>query len=205
MTSTHANQVRTSAQWLEELGRGDATALADLREYLFRGLAKTMRQRMDRSTLDDVTQDSTLKILGALQTYRGEGQFLTWALAVAIRTAFSELRKARWKNKSLESLTEATGDAFHPVSTQPAPGSGDAQAEALEAMRGAIATLSEKQRFVIESELRGVPQDVLVAQLGTNRNALYKLNHDARLKLKQEMGRRGFSEEDVRMLGGKAS
>jgi RNA polymerase sigma-70 factor, ECF subfamily len=41
--------------------------------------------------------------------------------------------------------------------------------------------------------LQGVPLDILAEQLGTNRNALYKLLHDARRKLRAHLEDEGLS------------
>jgi hypothetical protein len=43
-----------------------------------------------------------------------------------------------------------------------------------------------------------VPQAELAARLGLNRNALYKLGHDARQKLKRGLLAAGVTEDDVR-------
>jgi RNA polymerase sigma-70 factor (ECF subfamily) len=44
--------------------------------------------------------------------------------------------------------------------------------------------------------------DVVVERLDTNRNAIYKLLHDARLKMKQELESRGFAVTEVISLFG---
>jgi RNA polymerase sigma-70 factor, ECF subfamily len=43
--------------------------------------------------------------------------------------------------------------------------------------------------------LQNVPMDVVAAQMGTNRNALYKLIHDARRKLKTYLEEQGLSTD----------
>jgi len=58
-------------------------------------------------------------------------------------------------------------------------------------------TLTERQRTAVLGELTGVPSDVLAERLGVNRNALYKLHHDARKKLKAVILAAGFTERDV--------
>ena len=69
----------------------------------------------------------------------------------------------------------------------------------LEALHRAIRnSLTERQRTVILGELAGVPSGVLVERLETNSNALYKLHHDARKKLKRALNDVGYSDEDVR-------
>jgi RNA polymerase sigma-70 factor (ECF subfamily) len=58
--------------------------------------------------------------------------------------------------------------------------------------------LTERQRFLLVAELNGVPQAELCTRLSLNRNALYKLSHDARQKLKQGLLATGVTEDDVR-------
>ena len=57
--------------------------------------------------------------------------------------------------------------------------------------------LTEKQRTALLSEIKGMPQDEIARHLGSNRNAVYKLTHDARKKLKQGLEAAGFTAEDV--------
>ena len=58
--------------------------------------------------------------------------------------------------------------------------------------------LENRQRAAVLGELAGMPTAVLAEQLDTNTNALYKLHHDARLRLRVALEERGFSETDVR-------
>jgi len=45
--------------------------------------------------------------------------------------------------------------------------------------------------------LRGVPLEALAQKMGVERNALYKLMHDARLRLKRRLLRDGLTPADV--------
>jgi RNA polymerase sigma-70 factor (ECF subfamily) len=42
-----------------------------------------------------------------------------------------------------------------------------------------------------------MPQDEIARQLGSNRNAVYKLTHDARKRLKQGLEAAGFDADDI--------
>jgi RNA polymerase sigma-70 factor (ECF subfamily) len=54
--------------------------------------------------------------------------------------------------------------------------------------------LTERQYRALEAvALRGVPLEVVAEQMGTNRNALYKLVHDARRKLRAHLETQGLS------------
>ena len=58
--------------------------------------------------------------------------------------------------------------------------------------------LTPHQMRVMEAvALRGVPLEALAQKMGVERNALYKLMHDARVKLKRRMAREGLSPADL--------
>jgi RNA polymerase sigma-70 factor (ECF subfamily) len=193
---------RTNDEWLESLARAGPArdgAVAELREVLRRGLGKALRGHpgADDAFLEDITQDAVLKVLDGLPSFRGSSKFTTWAIAVAVRVAFSELRRARWRDVSLGGLTEG-GLVSEPV-TQPATAARAERDELIALMRRVMNTdLTERQRFLLVAELDGVPQAELAARLGLNRNALYKLGHDARQKLKRGLLAAGVTEDDVR-------
>jgi RNA polymerase sigma-70 factor (ECF subfamily) len=64
--------------------------------------------------------------------------------------------------------------------------------------RSVAESLTERQRTVVLAELRGVPQEEIAAQLGMNRNAVYKLSHDARRALQRSLGQAGHTADNVR-------
>jgi RNA polymerase sigma-70 factor (ECF subfamily) len=114
---------RTDEAWLAHLTAKEspeqADALEDLRARLKRGIFYYLsRERSDLSTLahveleqmaEDFAQEATLRVLANLHSFRGDSQFTTWATKVAVRVAISELRRARYRDLSLEELT-ADGD-----------------------------------------------------------------------------------------------
>lgn len=161
-----------------------------------------MTGRPGANDVEDLTQDGLLKVLDRLDSFRGDSRFLTWATSVALRQAFTTLRKSHWKDTSLESLELPPRSA--PESERP-----DArveQTDLLDALRQAIDThLTDRQRTLILAELSGMPSARIVEELNTNPNALYKLYHDARKKLREALLARGFSEEDVRAATAGAS
>lgn len=65
--------------------------------------------------------------------------------------------------------------------------------------------LTDRQRAAAMGELAGVPSEELAQRFGMNRNALYKLHHDARKKLLAALGEAGFDAEDVRSAFEEAS
>jgi RNA polymerase sigma-70 factor, ECF subfamily len=58
--------------------------------------------------------------------------------------------------------------------------------------------LTDRQReAVVAVLLEGMPISEVASRMGTNQNALYKLLHDARRKLKRQMEASGLSAKEV--------
>jgi RNA polymerase sigma-70 factor (ECF subfamily) len=196
---------RTNQEWLDDLrGPGRDEALADLRAILFRGLGYALASRadVDDALLEDFVQDALLRILDNLETFRGESRFTTWAQKIAVRVAYTELRRHRWRDLSLEDIIEPQGLDFVPdflVDPEAPPDQQAIQRLFLEDVKRLIATeLTDKQRqALVAIRIRGMPMAEVARKMGTNRNALYKLLHDARQRLKSRMEAEGLSAEDV--------
>ena len=177
------------------LGRALQT---ELRGLLTRVLSKALRGRwkVDEAAIEDFTQDAILTILSKLDTFRGDSRFTTWASAVTIRTALAALRRSYWQDISLDEAEmefQSIADPGAGVDTQVG------QQQIIAAIHRIIERdLTEQQRRVLLAELTGMPPEMLVEKLGTNRNALYKLAHDARKRLRAGLERDGFGAEDVR-------
>jgi len=54
-----------------------------------------------------------------------------------------------------------------------------------------------QQQALIAVAVRGVPLEIVAEQMQTNRNALYKLIHDARRKLRTHLEAQGLSLDYV--------
>jgi RNA polymerase sigma-70 factor (ECF subfamily) len=50
---------------------------------------------------------------------------------------------------------------------------------------------------MIAIALRGMPLEEVARRMGTNRNALYKLLHDARVRVKTRLDQEGISYADI--------
>jgi RNA polymerase sigma-70 factor (ECF subfamily) len=197
---------RTNQEWLDALrGPGRDEALADLRAFLVRGLGYALAGRpgVDDSLLEDFAQDALLKILAGLDSFRGESRFTTWAQKIAVRVALTELRRHRWRDVSLDADPSAgPGHRFVP-DTLADPSAGPEQQAIqrilLSTLRRIIATeLTDKQRqALVAVRVHGMPLEEVAREMDTNRNALYKLLHDARQRLKKRMMAEGLSPQDV--------
>jgi RNA polymerase sigma-70 factor (ECF subfamily) len=200
---------RSNEEWTQALSRpgpGRDAALEDLRLILVRGLGYGLSQRSNlrESDLEDFAQDALLKILDALHTFRGESRFTTWAHKIAVRVAFTELRRRRWRDVSLDELTESKNDdaEFIPAYLSDpsiAPEQQAMQQAILQTLRRLIREeLTDRQRRAMQAALRGMPLGEVAERMDTNRNALYKLLHDARRRLQQKMLEEGLAAQDVR-------
>ncbi|MDF1512626.1 MAG: RNA polymerase sigma factor [Anaerolineae bacterium] len=193
-------------EWLSALqGEKQSLALEMLRHKLIQGLHYSLIQRYHVTEVDveDFVQDALLKILASLDSFRGESQFTTWAQKIAIRTALTELRRRRWKDVSLQDLTgEGTEDAYTPAflaARQPSPEKVAMQQSFLRLLDRMIEEdLTPRQRTAIKAVMFGeMPLEEVARRMGTNRNALYKLIHDARLRLKAQLTEQGVTLEEV--------
>jgi RNA polymerase sigma-70 factor (ECF subfamily) len=197
---------RTNQEWLAALrGPGRDKALADLRAFLVRGLryALANQSNVTETDLEDFAQEALLKILAGLDSFRGESRFTTWAQKIAVRVALTELRRHRWRDVSLDEMTGfPDADPFIP-DTLADPAAGPEQQAIqrmlLSTLRRIIATeLTDRQRqALVAARIHGMPLEEVARRMGTNRNALYKLLHDARQRLKKRMMAEGLSPQDV--------
>lgn len=221
MEQTAENTLRDNECWLADLGtdgRRQEAALVELREYIRRGLFAFLREnRSDMATRDsedvhqlseDFAQEALLKILRSLPTFRDESRFTTWAMKIAIRTAISNLRRAAFKDLSLNELqargatVEPAADAAVRPAALPDPQLEAERNELFAAIQeGVQSVLSERQRIAfLATNVDGVPIEVVAKLMDSNANALYKMVHDARKKLRAFLIDCGFTFDRVAPL-----
>ena len=199
-------QNRTNEEWLSDLrGKNQDQAIEDLRKVLTRGLIYSLSSRIStdlEANVDDFVQDSILRILDKMDTFRGESKFTTWAQKVAVRVAFTEMRRQRWKDISLEDLLPEDSGDFTPLvlsDPSPDPEKRASQSQLLEMIeKMMMEELTERQRTALLAVVHGgMPLEEVARKLDTNRNALYKLLHDARKQMRNRMLEKGLSAEEV--------
>jgi RNA polymerase sigma-70 factor (ECF subfamily) len=198
---------RSNEQWLAELrGPERDRALADLRAVLVRGLRVALRGRVRQGlneAAEDFAQEALIKIMANLDTFRGESQFTTWAQKIAVRTASTELRRKRWRDVSLQEVLDRygthSGESDRLADEQPTPEQLTMRSTMVATVRRFVDDeLTDKQREAIVAVMfEGMPQEEAARRMGTNRNALYKLMHDARTRLKKRMEAEDLSAQDV--------
>ena len=187
---------RSNAAWLAALGPGGdgaAEAASELRAYLTRVLARTFRGRFATDDLDELVQESSMRILNSLTSFRGDSAFSTWAAGIAIRVGFTELRRRAARLRVVDRFEDVEEEVRAMRTASPGPDEEAERGDAKHALLRAIETeLTERQRIAILCELRGVPTVEIARRMDTNQNALYKLTHDARKRLKHALSRSGF-------------
>lgn len=198
---------RTNPEWLQDLRGPEADqAIADLRDILLRGLRVALGSRIQanlESILEDFVQEALIKILNNLDSFRGESRFTTWAQKIAMNVAFTELRRRRWQNYSLQEMIDRyDSNDFTPAILTDRALSPEQQALLriiMETIDHVInEELTEKQGAAIKAVVfGGMPLEEVARRMGSNRNALYKLIHDARKRLKQHLEGAGLTTEDV--------
>jgi RNA polymerase sigma-70 factor, ECF subfamily len=194
---------RTNKQWLAELrGPNPEGALADLYDLLVRGLKAALGSYGSgvEANVGDFAQEALIKITGNLDSFRGESRFTTWAQKIAVNVALTELKRKRWRDVSLQELLARRGAADRELAeSQPTTEQLALQNGVLEELRRVIdEELTSRQREAIVAVLlEGMPISEVASRMGTTQNALYKLLHDARKRLKRQMEAAGLSAEEV--------
>ena len=203
---------RTNEEWLSDLraaGPVHTEAITDLRAILVSGLKRGLLSRVNTSApefhtqAEDFAQEAVLRILDKLDTFAGRSRFTTWAHKVAVSIALSELRRKRWQDASLDAMTETEdGNVFIPsfmADPGPAPEIITARNDMLQQVNRVIDEgLTEKQRTVlIASIIKGQSTNEVAAMMDMKPNAVYKLLHDARVRLKKRLEEHGLTPAEV--------
>ena len=213
-------RTRTNEGWLNDLSKGGAAqeqAVADLQGILLRAVLYTFNRNLSElsslardDTLrlaEDCAQDALIAIMNHLSDFRGDSKFTTWAYKFAINVALTAARRERWRGVSLDQLSSAEDSFnFERSRLEKAPGptldQSIMQAEVSQIIQDVIEhDLTEKQRNVLVLMVfNEIPMDEVVRELNTNRNAVYKLLHDARRKLKSRLQSHGFEPGETLSL-----
>lgn len=203
---------RDNATWIANLSADDQsreTALADLHAILLRMLPNALSRWLDpdsshfESLLEDIVQETLIRVIDRLETFQGRSKFTTWVYKIAINLALSQLRLRKWKEISLDGLVEGSDPNQKPskifTSPTPRPETILERKDAIALVQQIIAEeLTPRQRKVMTAiHLQGVPLDVVAQRTNSNRNAIYKLMHDARLKLKRRLEREGMPPDEL--------
>lgn len=219
---TVMSEARTNQEWLHDLTASGATqeaAIADLRDLLLRAALYFFSRNLsdfEKSNGDEIlqraedcAQDALIAVLNHLPDFRGDSKFTTWAYKFAINIALTAARRERWRGVSLDELASSSESNFFQWIIQDkadgaAPEESALQGEVRRIIQDVIRhDLTERQRHVLTMMVfNEVPLDEVVRHLGSNRNAVYKMLHDARRKIKNSLQARGFEVSEMLSLFG---
>jgi RNA polymerase sigma-70 factor (ECF subfamily) len=212
---------RTNEAWLNDLrskGTQLDTAIEDLLKHLRRGVLAYLHTRSDLNYLaevelqqmsEDFSQEALLKIQANLDNFQGKSKFTTWATKIAANHTISELRRAKWRDLSLDAITES-GTSLQEIltpTTDQDQGNPDTESErrqVWESLNYVINNeLTDRQRqALVAVRIENVPISEVARLLETNANNVYKLLHDARLKLKRALQTLDLDSEYILKLFG---
>lgn len=203
MYSTESQSMSTEPyDWVEKLkSESDRDeAIGKLREILLRGLKGAFfRRGQNEAFCEDICQESLIRIMKNIDSFEGRSKFTTWAISIAIRVGISELRRRHHKDVSLDAIT--SGDDMKidlAITEDDASGNAMDQRAILETLSDLIENqLTDKQRTVVRALLGGMPVEEIARRTDSNRNAVYKLFHDAKQRLKSGFESSDFSLSDI--------
>lgn len=195
---------RENARWVRALAAASPcreTACNELYKLLLRvGQAEARRRapllRVDGPELDDIAHqaatDALMAICDRLDRFEGEARFTTWASKFVIFNVASKVNRHFWRRHETHYDQE---DWSRLASRFDSSIADEVEARDLaEAVSSAVQDcLSDRQRLVfVATVLNGMPIDVLAQELGSTRNALYKVLFDARKKLRLALEADGY-------------
>jgi RNA polymerase sigma-70 factor, ECF subfamily len=203
---------RSNAEWiaaLQSAGEDQATAFADLRTYLLRAALFTLQRARHHvnhlgagvlsQLAEDCTQEAMSAVVQHLAEFRGDSHFTTWAYTFAVNLALVAARRERWVRIPLDDVLDGSASLSSTAGDDPDPERRALQVEAVAAIREGIERhLTGKQQQALRAVVfEQVPLDEVARHWGSNRNALYKLLHDARRKLKNHLVARGLDAKEI--------
>jgi len=175
-------------------------AISQLRSILLRGLSKSLNNRYGKPfNAEDIVQEALMKVLNSLDKYEGRSKFTTWAMTVATRIGISALRRKYHQDVSMEPFGTSDGITMEvSITDEPTLSNLESRTKIFNVLQNLIDTeLTDKQRLVTRAFLSNFATDEIAEQLQMTRNAVYKLIHDARQKLKDGFQRAGLTSEQI--------
>jgi len=198
------SEKRTNAEWLEALSADRESAWAALRDQVVRGLLSYLRssrpvdvdEHAFPALVDDATQETLLTVRAKLGTFRGESRLTTWVYRIAVNALLTEIRRRRWERRS--SVDPSGSPPEWPLEDQaPNPELEAQQREAWRLIKSLIEQeLTAHQRGILLAHVfHQKPLDLVAADLGISRDAVYKAIHDARRNLRAALLVKGITLE----------
>jgi RNA polymerase sigma-70 factor (ECF subfamily) len=190
---------RSDEELLQDTVGGDLRAFdVIVRRYRDRLLNFVFRYLGDRTTAEDVVQETFLRVFRKSKDYRASARFSTWLFTIAGNLAKSELRRRkRWRFISLGWNEDAEQHIEIP-DDRPRP---DAFAEteiATESIEKAIKSLSPNQRqVVILSDIQGMAYEEIAQIVGCPVGTVKSRINRGRLRLQDKLERLGYLPDSM--------
>jgi RNA polymerase sigma-70 factor (ECF subfamily) len=199
-----------SVAWLEGLRSvGPAYDATTVRLYglLLRVARSEARRRSSAQLgivgpeLDDLAHqavaDAMVLVIAKADDFLGESRFTTWACKFAIFEVSTKIGRHVWRHPTTSMDTEDWDRLPDRFGLDPAEAS--EWGALVTALHAAVDNdLTDHQRRIfVAIVLNGVPMDALVAELGSNRNSIYKALFDARRKLRASLVTNGHLADDA--------
>lgn len=186
---------------LAATGQRREEALTRLHAMLLRVAHTEMRRRsaglrLAGAELDDLAYqaaaDALVSIIAKLGQFRGDSRFITWAYKFVIFEVSTKIAR-HFSRRPVASLDSDDWDGL-PDRFGVDPAEHAQRRDLVTAVRRAVyEQLTDRQRRVFMAlVVHGVPLDVLVIELASNRNALYKVMFDARRTLRTALAADGY-------------
>jgi len=133
-----------------------------------------------------------MAVTAKLGQFRGESRFTTWAYRFVVLEVSAKLGRHFWQRPG--AVLDADQWDRLPDRLGLRPDDLAEQLDLLTALRRAVEEqLTDRQRRVFTAiVVDGIPLDALVVQLGSSRNAIYKVMFDARRKLRAALAANGY-------------
>jgi len=204
---------RSNLDWVTSLRADSDAAWAAIRHqvhrslvgYLLRNRPAGIAQGEVDAFAEDAVHDTLVTVRAKLDTFRHDSRFTTWVHRIAVNILLGQLRRRRWTPRSLDAPDGAVPD--WPLDDAPAPDRAALQRERWARIKQIIETelTAHQRRILLAHVFHLQPLDLLAADLGISRDAVYKAIHDARRKLRAALLAGGISLEDVRQAFEKRS
>jgi RNA polymerase sigma-70 factor (ECF subfamily) len=168
---------------VERVQQDDLTAFEELYRLTRDEVARTLCHLVGRrSDLEDLIQETYLKLLKAVPRYKGQSRFRTFLYGVTANVALMHLR---WWRRRREDMN---GDVPECVSEGKDPEAVAQAAEAARLVQRALATMSAKKRIVfVYHELCDMGPEEIAEATDTPYNTVRSRLHHARMEFTAAM------------------
>jgi RNA polymerase sigma-70 factor (ECF subfamily) len=170
---------------VRRIQEGDVTAFDRLYQLTRVDAARTLRHLVgNRADVEDLLQETYLRLLSAVKGFRAESRFRTFLYRVCSNVALSHLR---WKRRRPEDPMDVPPEA---QAAEEDPERAAARRQAARLVELALERLKPKKRIVfVYYELCGMTPDEIAEAVGSSVNTVRSRLHHARLEFTEAMQR----------------